>query len=40
MLCGAKDETGARAVPDGSQRRHLADGGLLLGWDEKYEQIR
>jgi DNA-binding LacI/PurR family transcriptional regulator len=41
MLCAAKDETGARSLyPTGANGLQLADGGLLLGWDEKYDQIR
>ncbi|MGW6280760.1 LacI family DNA-binding transcriptional regulator [Kribbella sp. NPDC055071] len=41
MLCAAKDETGARSLyPTGANGLQLADGGLLLGWDEKQDQIR
>ncbi|WP_371404371.1 LacI family transcriptional regulator [Kribbella sp. NBC_00662] len=41
MLCAAKDETGARSLyPTGANGLQLADGGLLLGWDERYDQIR
>ncbi|HET6293889.1 MAG TPA: LacI family DNA-binding transcriptional regulator [Kribbella sp.] len=41
MLCAAKDESGARSLfPTGANGLQLADGGILLGWDEKVEQIR
>jgi DNA-binding LacI/PurR family transcriptional regulator len=41
MLCAAKDETGARSLfPTGANGLQLADGGILLGWDENVDQIR
>jgi len=41
MLCAAKDENGARSLyPTGANGLQLADGGILLGWEEKHDQIR
>jgi DNA-binding LacI/PurR family transcriptional regulator len=41
MLCAAKDETGERSLyPTGAHGLQLADGGLLLGANEKHDQLR
>jgi DNA-binding LacI/PurR family transcriptional regulator len=41
MLTAAKDSSGERSIfPDGANGLQLADGGILLGWDEKQDQIR
>ncbi len=41
MLTAAKDSAGSRSIfPDGANGLQLADGGILLGWDEKSDQIR
>lgn len=41
MLTAAKDSSGERSIfPDGANGLQLADGGILLGWGEKHDQIR